>query len=132
MIRAALAYFAVVFGVGFLLGAVRVPVVVPLVGDRAAELIEAPLLLAAIVLAARWVGRRFGRPDAPGRMLGTGLVAAGLVLAADLAVGVGLRGLTPAQVFTGRDPVAGAVYYSLVAAFAVLPWLFHRAARPGS
>lgn len=125
MLESAAIYFALVFGTGFALGVARVLLLVPLVGTRAAELIEAPAMLLAIVLAARWVVRRRGRPS--GRaMLGAGLIAAGTVLAADLAVGVGLRGMSPAEVFTGRDPVAGAVYYGLIGLFALMPWLLTR------
>ncbi len=46
-------YFVAVFGVGFILGTIRVLWVAPLVGDRTAELIEAPLMLAAIYFSAR-------------------------------------------------------------------------------
>ncbi|MGL4554455.1 MAG: hypothetical protein ACRC33_25105, partial [Gemmataceae bacterium] len=89
---------------------------------RAAELLEAPVMLLAIVLAGRWVSRR----TRPGDRLGAGLIAAGMVLAADVAVGVGLRGMSPAAVFTDRDAVSGAVYYGLLALFASMPWLLGR------
>jgi anti-sigma factor RsiW len=119
-------YFALVFGVGFALGPIRVLWLEPKIGARAAELVEAPFMLLAIVLAGRWVGRRVGSAGRTMRSLGVGLAAAGLVLAADLAVGVGLRGMTVAQVFTERDPVSGAVYYALVALTAVAPWVLGR------
>lgn len=44
MIRSAAVYFGIVFGVGFLLGVVRVPLLVPRFGERAAELAEMPWL----------------------------------------------------------------------------------------
>jgi hypothetical protein len=66
-------------------------------------------MLVATVLAARWVVRRFCGRYGWRALLGVGLVAAGIVLAADLAVGVRLRGLSPAKVFTDRDPVSGSV-----------------------
>jgi hypothetical protein len=43
--RSAAAYVGLVFGTGFLLGMLRVAFLVPLVGGRAAELIEAPPML---------------------------------------------------------------------------------------
>ena len=52
-------YFALVFGVGFLLGVVRVLALVPRLGERWAELAEMPLMLVAIILSARVVVRRF-------------------------------------------------------------------------
>jgi len=47
-------YFCLVFGVGFILGTIRVLWVVPHLGVRTAELIETPLMLAATFLAARY------------------------------------------------------------------------------
>jgi hypothetical protein len=120
-----------VFGTGFLLGMLRVPFLVPLVGGRAAELIEAPLMLAAIVLAARWIVRRPCAHCRRSTLLAVGAIAAGLVLAADLAVGVYLRGMTPAQVFADRDPVSGTVYYGLLSLFALMPLMLGRRAGAG-
>lgn len=57
LIRGSL-YFALVFAVGFALGAVRVLWLVPRLGERAAELLEAPFMLAASFFFARWVVRR--------------------------------------------------------------------------
>lgn len=126
VVRWAGIYFALVFGVGFVLGPVRVLWVEPRVGSRLAELIEAPFMLTAIVLAGRWVGGRLRAGYGPGARLGVGLLAAALVLAADVGVGVGLRGMTVTGVFTARDPVAGAVYYLLVGWTALAPWVFGR------
>jgi hypothetical protein len=53
-------YFAIVFGVGFALGPIRVLCFEPRFGVRVAELIEAPFMFLAIVLAGRWVGQRLG------------------------------------------------------------------------
>lgn len=117
--RAALVYFALVFGVGFPLGLVRMPLLVPRFGERAAELIEVPFMLAAIVLAARYVARRHRGTSAG--LLAVGAAAATLVLGADLAVGIGLRGMSPAEVFLRRDPVAGTVYYLLLLVYALMP-----------
>ncbi|MGE3598358.1 MAG: hypothetical protein AB7N70_22670 [Dehalococcoidia bacterium] len=119
--RWAAVYFALVFGAGFALGPVRVLWLEPRVGVRTAELIEAPFMLLAIVLAARWVGRNLRPGHGVPARLGVGVLTAGLVLVADVAVGVGLRGQTVVEVFTARDPVSGSVYYSLVAFTAVAP-----------
>lgn len=124
--------FAIVFGIGFTLGPIRVLWLEPWLGLRAATLIEAPFLLVAIIVAGRWVGRRLCAPDGPGFRLGVGLLAAGLVLAADVGVEVGLRDLSVAEVFTQRDPVSGAVYYALVAWTALAPCLLGRAPAQGS
>lgn len=54
-------------------------------------------------------------------------------MGADVAVGLGLRGMTLAEVFFDRDFVAGTVYYVLIVVFALLPWLLarRRQALPG-
>ena len=54
--------FALVFGVGFVLGTVRVLWIAPQLGARAAELAEAPVMLVVIYFAARWIAKRFCRP----------------------------------------------------------------------
>ena len=127
VLLAAAVYFALVFGTGFVLGTIRVLFVVPLVGVRAAELIESPVMLLAVVLAARWVVRRFCRGYGGGKLLGVGVVAISILLAAEIAVGVGLRGMSFAEVFTDRDPVSGPVYFGLLGLFAVMPWVCGRA-----
>jgi hypothetical protein len=122
-------YFALVFGFGFLLGPPRVLWLAPHVGPRAAELLEAPLMLAAILLAGRWVSQRFCRGYPAWRRLSVGMIAAAAVLAADISVGVLLRGMPLAQVFIDRDPVSGIVYYGLVTVFALAPWLLGGSSR---
>ncbi|MGL6074214.1 MAG: hypothetical protein ACRC8S_08635 [Fimbriiglobus sp.] len=126
MLKAALVYFSLVFGIGFLLGPIRVLILEPQVGGRIAELIEAPLMLTAILLAGRWISRRWcgGLETFP--RLAVGSITSGLVLTADLGVGIGLRGMNVLEVFTNRDPVAGTVYYSLVFLTALTPWWFSR------
>jgi hypothetical protein len=125
-------YFALVFGAGFALGPIRVLWLAPLVGERAAELIEAPLMLAVIVLASQWIARHRCAGWSGGALLAVGVLAAAVVLAADLAVGLSLRGMSVAQVFLERDPVSGSVYYALVTAMALAPWLWGRGARSGA
>jgi len=119
--KAGALYFALVFGSGFLLGAFRVLVVVPRLGARAAELIEAPIMLAVTFFAARWVVRRLAVPPVWTRRLGMGVAALALLLAAEFSVMLGLRGLSLREYFASLDPVAGTVYYVLLGVFALMP-----------
>lgn len=119
-------YFLLVFGTGFVLGTIRVLLIVPLVGHRTAELLEMPLMLIATVLAARWTIRRFSEPRTSAARLSIGGIALGLMLAGELAVGIGLRGMTVAEVFLNRDPSSGTAYYVSLILFAVMPWLVSR------
>jgi hypothetical protein len=120
VLRAAVLYFLLVFGAGFVLGIWRVLVVVPLLGERAAELLEIPLMLAVIVAAARWVVRH-KLDDRLSSVLSVGFIAMGFVLLADLAVGIWLRGMSASEVFLDRDPISGAAYYAALLFFAVMP-----------
>jgi len=131
-LKSAAIYFAIVFGVGFVLGPIRILWLQPRLGARMAELIEAPFMLMAIVLAGRWVGRRLCAHDSAAARVAVGVLAAGLVLVADLAVGVGLRGMSAAEVFLGRDPVSASFYYALVGWMAVAPWAIARTPSSGT
>lgn len=121
LLRPAAVYFALVFGTGFVLGTVRVLRVVPRVGTRTAELVETPVMIAASVLTARWTNRRFAADAGPWARLRIGLLALALLLAAEVALGVVLRGASPAEVLVNRDPVAGTAYYLALVVFAILP-----------
>lgn len=103
----------------------------PKLGVRVAELIEAPLMFLAILLAGRWTSRQLRSGYSPGAKLAVGALAAGLVLAADIVVGVGLREMSVRAVFTSRDPLSGFVYYGLVAWAAAAPWIMSRSRATG-
>lgn len=121
ILQAAALYFLVVFGAGFVLGIGRILVMVPLLGERTAELLEMPLMLGVIVATAAWLVRRRLEDGRLSSALAVGFIALGMVLMADLAVGIGLRGLSATEVFLDRDPVSGAVYYAALLCFAVMP-----------
>ena len=107
-------------------GCFRVLLIVPRVGERIGELIEAPMMLAAIILAARWAVRRFALRNGPARPLGVGFVALALLLVAEFAMVLGVRGLTLGEYVASRDPVAGAVYIVMLGVFAAMPLLAAR------
>jgi hypothetical protein len=121
MIRGAV-YFALVFGVGFLLGIARVLLLEPRLGERWAELAEMPPMLIAIILSARFVVRRFPASQR-GSYLVSGGVALLLLVVVEFSAVLGLRGLSIGQYFAERDPVAGSVYVLMLIIFAAMPWL---------
>jgi hypothetical protein len=126
ILQAAVLYFLLVFGAGFVLGTGRVLLLVPLLGERAAELLEMPLMLIVVVIAARWVVRHRLEDRWTSLALSVGFIALGLMLAAELAVGVLLRGMSATEVFLNRDPVSGAAYYASLLLFAAMPALLIR------
>jgi len=123
IIAAAVLYFLVVFGVGFLLGPIRVFWLEPRFGETLAVLCEAPFLLIAIVLAARWLPSRLRLKADIRSLAGIGLGALFLQQLADFAVGSFLRGVTPAEQITRLARPAGLVYVVLLVMFAAMPIL---------
>jgi hypothetical protein len=124
--KAGALYFALVFGAGFALGTLRVLLLVPRLGARTAELIEAPFMLAVTFLAARWTVRRLAVPSAWAPRLAMGGIALGLLLAAEFTLVLGLRGISMREYFATLDPVSGTVYYMLLGVFAIMPLLVTR------
>lgn len=123
ILKAGFLYFAIVFGIGFVLGTIRVLWAVPQFGTRVAELIEMPFMLVAIVVTARWLVQRLGIPPVLWIELGMGLVALCFLLIAEFGAVLYLRGMTIAEYFATRDPVSGTLYYAMLGVFAVMPWL---------
>lgn len=126
ILRAGLAYFALVFAAGFVLGAIRVPFLVPRLGVRAAELIEMPLMLVVVVLAARFIVRRFGLPAIAPVRLGAGLLGLALLLAAEFLLALALQDQSLGQYVASRDPVSGSVYLGMLVLFALMPLMVAR------
>jgi len=121
VLKAGLAYFLAVFAAGFALGVVRALWLAPSIGERAAQLAEMPLMIAAIVAAAVWIVRRRGLAPVLGERLGVGMVALVCVLGAEFALVLPLRGVAPAQYLAGLDPVPAAAYYASLVVLAVAP-----------
>jgi len=126
ILKAGAVYFALVFGAGFALGTIRTLWVVPTVGIRTAELMETPIMLVVVVLAAGWIVRRLGVPPVASRRLSVGLVALGLLLIAELTFVLWLQRLTIDEYLASRDPVAGTVYIVMLGVFAIMPLLVAR------
>jgi hypothetical protein len=118
---AGLAYWAVVFALGFVLGTIRVLWLAPLVGLMPATLIELPVMLTASWLAAGWLVRRFAITTASAALT-MGTLAFTPLMVAECALAVTMMGQTPAQWLADlRQPhallgLAGQVM------FALIPW----------
>jgi hypothetical protein len=120
-IQAGFWYFALVLGAGFALGVVRVPFLVPRLGERWAELAEMPIMAAVIFMAAGYILRRFPEIDTPGKALVAGAMALALSVAAELGLATVLQDRTLAEFISSRDKVSGSVYILLLLVFAVMP-----------
>lgn len=122
-IRAALLYFATVLGTGFVLGMFRVPILVPRIGERWAELAEMPIMAAVVFLSAGHILRRYPEIRSPRRSLVAGFLALALSVAVELGLAVVLQSQTLVEFIRSRDKVSGSVYVLLLLVFAVMPRL---------
>lgn len=120
---AGLTYFALVFGAGFVLGALRVTLVVPRLGVRTAELLEMPVMLGVVVVAARRIVRRFALPAAVPSRIRVGTVALAFLVAAELLLSVVISDRSLSEYIASRDPVSGSVYLLMLVVFAAMPAL---------
>lgn len=126
ILKAALVYFLIVFGFGFLLGPIRILLIVPRLGERIAELLEAPLMLFVIILSANRIVRTFQLPVRLVYRLGAGMIAFILGLVFEFGLVLTLRGLTLTEYFESRDPIAASVYYLTLVLFTLMPLLVRR------
>ena len=128
-LKAGFIYFVLVFGAGFVLGPVRLLWVVPRLGERLAELIEAPIMLVVIVMSARWITKRLAIDSTASSRLGMGFAALGLILITEFSLVLWLRGLRLGEYFATRDPVSGTAYYLMLVTFALMPFLLSKRER---
>jgi hypothetical protein len=118
--RLALAYFASVFLIGFVLGVARTLWIAPRLGERVAELVEIPVMVVASFLVARVLMSRAAHVEIRAATL-VGLAALALLLCAELAVVAFVRGQTLVDYVASRDPVSGSAYAIALLLFAAMP-----------
>ena len=116
-------YFALVFGAGFVLGVIRVLLLEPRIGARYAELLEIPVMLVVIYLAAKYVVSKMHSMQARLPYLVTGVSALILLLILEFTLVLGLRKLSFQQYLESRDMIAFGAYLVSLIVFAVMPLL---------
>jgi hypothetical protein len=120
---AALVYFSLVLGTGFVLGIIRVPFIVPKIGERWAELAEMPIMAMAIFISSGYILNRFPEIQTSTRSLIAGFLALALSVCAELGLTVALQSQTLIEYIASRDKVSGSVYLFLLVFFALMPRL---------
>lgn len=125
-LKAGTAYFAMVFALGFVLGALRVLWLAPYIEETAAVLAEQPVMLTASWIAARWLVRRqhIARPRA---RLVMGATAFVMLMIAELMLAVSLFGQTPNQWLDGVMTMPGPVGLMGQVVFGLMPLFIPRA-----
>lgn len=122
-VYAGLLYFILVLGTGFVLGVFRVLFVVSRIGERWAELMEMPLMAAAIFFSAGYILRHFPEINFPRESLIVGFLALALTVGAELGLAVALQSQSLAEYLGSRDKVSGLVYLVMLIVFALMPRL---------
>jgi hypothetical protein len=125
-LKIGLLYFMLVFGAGFVLGPIRIFWVAPKVGNRAAELLECPVMILVTYLAARWIVVRFRVSKSFAVRLGIGVFALALLIGAEIAVGMALRGMSLSEVIMNRDPISGGAYFLSLVLLGLMPVFVER------
>jgi hypothetical protein len=127
-LTAAGVYFAIIFALGFALGAIRVPLLAPQVGDVAATLIELPIMLAASWLACGWLMRRLKiRSLGHAVIMGAGAFAS--LMGAEAVMAAFLFGRSLADHLASYATPAGAIGLAGQAIFGALPMVRQAASR---
>lgn len=119
--KAGVAYFALIFTVGFALGTVRVLVLAPRVGPLWAVIAEAPVILIASWIVCGWILRRFAVPPESSSRLAMGGVAFGLLLGAEAALSAIAFGRGPAAYFASFGTAEGVLGLAGQIAYALFP-----------
>jgi len=123
--KAAIAYWALVFALGFLLGSIRVLVLEPALGMLPATLIELPIMLGASWMVARWLLGRFGIAE-PKHALAMGAIAFALLMGSEVLLTLIVFGDSVGEWIAGIGTPAGAIGLAGQVAFGLFPWAIRR------
>ena len=122
-LTAGVIYFLLVFAVEWILGPIRELWAVPHFGRMAATLSEAVIMLIAMMVAARWVIRRFEVPQTLSDTLSIGLIAMGLLFPAEIAGVLWVRGLSLREYLASFVSAPGIISLLMFLLFWAMPTL---------
>ncbi|MCG8413873.1 MAG: hypothetical protein MI746_06595 [Pseudomonadales bacterium] len=123
---AGILYAVGVFAIGFMLGVVRVALLVPLLGESLAVIIELPVILAASwVLCGRAIHIKQVTPEVSARAA-MSLAAFVVIMVGDLMVGLFIFGLSTDDYVARYSEFANMLGLAGQMLFAIFPLLRHR------
>lgn len=120
-LKAGATYFALVYATGFLFGTARVLLLLPLVGETAAVLFEAPLMLVVSWIAARWSSMRFSVPAKLLPRVVMGAAALALLVLGEFTVSNLIFGRSLEAMLTTYRSLPGILGLSAQVIFSLLP-----------
>jgi hypothetical protein len=120
-VQAGVVYALSAFSIGFLLGAIRVTLVAPRVGETLAVLLEAPLMLAVSWKLSRWSAGRFGVLSHFNDALLMGVISFATLMSAEIVTAVLFFGRSVQSYFDGFASAAGMIGLLAQVCFAAFP-----------
>lgn len=120
-LRAGFVYATGVFGAGYVLGAIRLRLLVPHLGTTYAVLLEAPLMLGVSWWVSRWCVGQWAVSARPGPRILMGVVALVVLLSEELALAVLAFAQSPGAYARGLFSVAGGIGFGAQLLFACFP-----------
>src|SRR5947209_784739 len=114
-------YALIVFLIGFMLGTIRVLLIVPYLGETAAVSLETPLMLAASWFVCRWCVDRLDVPRRIGPRSLMGVVAFVVLMTAEFALGRLAFGRPMSQQLAAYGEAPGAIGLAAQIVFATFP-----------
>ncbi|MEC9311496.1 MAG: hypothetical protein VYA97_07025 [Pseudomonadota bacterium] len=123
VLRAATFYSAAVFFCGFVLGSLRIFVLLPLMDELWAVSLELPIMLTLSWLIARHLTRNRKDLYPAAARLWMGIWAFGLLMVAEYVLATTLMGAAPSSYFGHWATAAGAIGLAGQIAFALIPFI---------
>jgi hypothetical protein len=122
-LKAGAIYAFAVFLIGFVIGAIRVLLIVPRLGETVAVCLEAPVMLALSWQVSRWSAARFAVSNGFMARLGMGLAAFAILMSLEFALAVLAFGRSTAEYLAALASIPGAIGLATQIAFAFIPLL---------
>jgi hypothetical protein len=119
--KAGVIYFLLLFALGWILGPIRELWAVPRFGRMTALLVEAIIMLIAMIVAAGWVTLRFDVPQTLGSTIPVGLVALAILAPAEIAGVLWVRGQSLQDYTASFVTAPGVISLVMFVLFAVMP-----------
>jgi hypothetical protein len=123
ILKAGVIYFLLLFAPGWILGPIRELWAVPRFGRMTALLVEALIMLMAMIVAAGWVTLRFDVPRTLGSTIPVGLVAFAILVPAEIAGALWVRGQSLQDYAASFVTAPGVISLVIFVLFAVMPTL---------
>jgi hypothetical protein len=123
ILKAGVIYFLLLFALGWILAPIRELWAVPRFGRMTALLVEALIMLMAMIVAAGWVTLRFDVPRTLGSTIPVGLVAFAILAPAEISGALWVRGQSLQDYAASFLTAPGVISLVIFVLFAVMPTL---------